>query len=173
MTGANQMNEPDQNKPIGPDENAESIIRQHRRWTYWVEGRRILGEGNLVLTNRRLLFLHRIESSPEVAASIKNLADAPMETVLDHALTLHKNSFQMPLSSIIQVGIGSLAGFPLPSIYLNVVYLKGKKLSPHTVAFKFKQSGAGMFSQPQIVMDWNWKRAIRKAIEETGRTKNR
>jgi hypothetical protein len=166
------MNNTDASKPVDP-ENVETIIRQHRRWTHWVEDHRILGEGSLVLTNRRLLFLHRIESSPEVAASIKKLADAPMETVLDHALTLHKNSFQMPLSSIIQVGIGSFAGFPFPIVYLTVVYLKGKKLAPHTVAFQFRKSGSGIFPQPQIIVDWNWKRAIRKAIEDTGRIKNR
>jgi len=34
-----------------------------------------------VLTNRRLMFLNVIQSSPEVTESIKKLADAPMEVV--------------------------------------------------------------------------------------------
>jgi hypothetical protein len=146
------------------DENLETIIRQHRRWTRLVEGNRTVGEGSLILTNRRLLFLHRIVSSPEVAASIKKLADAPIEMVLDHALTLHKNSFQIPLSSIMQVGVVALFGFPFPQFCLSVLYLAGKKLTPHTVAFQFAKSQSEMFSQPQVIADWGWKRAIRRAV---------
>jgi hypothetical protein len=153
----------------GQDENLETIIRQHRRWTRLVEGSRPIGEGSLILTNRRLLFLHRIKSSPDVTASIKKLADAPIETVLDHALTLHKRSFQIPLTSIMQVGIVTLFGFPFPHFCLSVLYLAGKKLAPYTAAFQFGTSQSDMFSKPQVIVDWSWKRAIRRAIQETGR----
>jgi hypothetical protein len=155
----------------GQDENLETIIRQHRRWTRLVEGSRPTGEGSLILTNRRLLFLHRIKSSPDVTASIKKLADAPIETVLDHALTLHKRSFQIPLTSIMQVGIVTLFGFPFPHFCLSVLYLAGKKLAPYTAAFQFGKSQSDMFSKPQVIVDWSWKRAIRRAIQETGRLK--
>jgi hypothetical protein len=163
------MHENNDIKTVGQDENPETIIRQHRRWTYWVEARRTMGEGSLILTNRRLLFLHRIAGSPEVTASIKKLADAPIETVLDHALTLHKNNFQIPLSSIIRVGIGAFGGYPVPHFYLSVFYLESKKLTPHTVAYQFKKSRSGLFSQPQIITDWGWQRAIRRAIKEAVR----
>ena len=162
------MNKTDKIKTAGQAENLEAIIRQHRRWTHWVENGRTIGEGNLVLTNRRLLFLHRIEASPDVAESIKKLADAPMEMVLDHALTLHKNCFQIPLSSIMQVGVVALFGFPFPHFCLSVVYLKGKKLTPYTANFQFKNSQPEIFSQPQVIVDWGWKRAIRRAIRQTG-----
>jgi hypothetical protein len=165
------MNKTDKIKTAGQDENLETIIKQHRRWTHWVDGSRTIGEGSLILTNRRLLFLHRIEASPDVAESIKKLADAPIKTVLDHALTLHKNCFQIPLSSIMQVGVIALFGFPLPHFCLSVVYLKGKKLTPHTADFKFRTANSGMFSQPQVIAGWSWKRAIRKAIQQTGRLK--
>jgi hypothetical protein len=154
------MDKIDKVKTAVQDSKLETIIRQHRRWTNWVEPRRIRGEGSLILTNRRLLFLHRIEASPSVAASIKKLADAPIETVLDHALTLHKDNFQIPLSSIVQVGICSLVGFPFPYFYLSVFYLEGKKMTPHTAAFQFRNS-----TQPQIIMDWGWKGAIRRTIK--------
>jgi hypothetical protein len=167
------MSRTDKIKTAGQDENLEAIIRQHRRWTYWLEAGRTIGEGNLILTNRRLLFLHRIEASPDVAESIKKLADAPIEMVLDHALTLHKNSFQIPLSSIMQIGVITLFGFPFPHFCLSVVYLKGKKLTPHTADFKFITSGSGMLSQPQVIADFSWKRSIRKAIQETGRLKKK
>ncbi len=157
----------------GQDKDAEIIIRQHRRWTHWLEGNKVLGEGNLILTNRRLLFLHRIVSSPDVSASIKELADAPLEAVLDHALTLHKNSYQVPLSSIMQVGVITLFGFPLPRFCLEIVYLKGKKLDPHTADFKFIALGSGMLAPPQLFVDLGWQKAIRKAIQETGRLKTK
>ena len=160
-------------RTAGQDENIETILRQHRRWTRLVEGSRSTGEGSLILTNRRLLFLHRIGSSPDVTESIKKLADAPMETVLDHALTLHKSSFQIPLSSIMQVGIVTLFGFPFPHFCLSVFYLAGKKLTPHTAAFQFGKPQSYVLSKPQIIMDWSWKRAIRRAIQETGRLKTR
>ncbi len=167
------MNKTDEIKTAGRAENLEAIIRQHRRWAHRVEAGWTIGDGSLILTNRRLLFLHRIEASPEVAESIKKLADAPIEMVLDHALTLHKNCLQIPLSSIIQVGVVALFGFPFPNFCLNVVYLAGKKLAPHTADFKFGKPPAEMFAQPQVMTDWGWKRAIRRAIQQAGRAKTR
>lgn len=167
------MNKKDDIKTAGQAENVETIIRQHRRWTHWLEAGRTMGDGSLILTNRRLLFLHRIEASPDVAESIRKLADAPIETVLDHALTLHKSCFQIPLSSIMQTGVIALFGFPFPQFCLSIIYLKGKKLTPHTADFQFKTPKSEMFPQPQLIADWSWKRAIRRAIQETGRLKTK
>ena len=162
------MSSKDEIKSAGQGENPEIILKQHRRWTRWMEGSRTMGEGSLILTNRRLLFLHRIEASPSIAASIKKLADAPMETVLDHALTLHKNCFQIPLSSIIKVEIGISIGFPFPYFYLGVLYLHSRKLTPHTAAFHFKRPKFDISFQPQLIADWSWKRAIQRAIQQAG-----
>lgn len=120
----------------------------------------------MVLTNRRLLFLHRIEASPVVTASIKKLADAPVETVLNHALTLHKKCFQISLSSIVNTGIGIFAGFPIPHFYLWVTHLKGKNQVINTVAFQFTTTQHGIFFEPQIITDWGWKGAIQRAVRE-------
>jgi len=152
---------------MAQDIKEEFIIRQHRHWTRWLQSRWTLGEGNLVLTNRRLLFLHRIESSPEVTASIKKLADAPIETVLNHALTLHKKCFQIPLSSITGIGIGAYFRPPFPYCYLKVSYLKGKQQIPQTVAFQFKRPKHEIMLHQQLITDLGWKRAIRRAIRET------
>ena len=153
------------------DSKVEIIIRQHRHWTCWIKAHRTVGEGNLVLTNRRLIFLHRIQASPNVDAIIKKLADAPVETVLNHALTLHKNCFQIPLSSIVRVGIGAFIWFPLPHFYLGVSYLKGNKQTPHTVAFQFRSAKSQIFWPPQIIKDWGWVRVINRAMQETGSPK--
>ena len=137
----------------------------------WIKARRIMGEGNLVLTNRRLIFLHKIQASPDVDAIIKKLADAPIETVLNHALTLHKNCFQIPLLSIVRVVIGTFIRFPFPHFYLSISYLKGNKQIPHTVAFQFKRAKSQIFSPPQIIKDWGWVRVINRAMQETGSPK--
>lgn len=147
----------------------ETIIRQHRRWTQRMESLRVAGEGNLILTNRRLLFLHKVERGPEVAAAIKKLADAPTEAVLDHALTLHKDSIQMPLLSILRVGIGLVPRFPFPRFYLTVYYREGKKQAYRALAFQFKRPRSEILTPPQVVADWNWRRAIRRAIREASR----
>lgn len=146
------------------DKNLEVIIRQHRHWTHRVEGLRVVGQGNLVLTNRRLLFLHRIDASPEVGASIRKLADAPIDTVLDHALTLHKGCLQIPLSAIARVGIGAVSGFPFPHFCLTVYYYEGRKRTPRVAAFQFKRPKAVTFQSPQIISDIRWRKAILRAI---------
>jgi hypothetical protein len=162
-----------QDKKMTQDKEPEIIIRQHRHWTRWIEARRTMGEGNLVLTNRRLLFLHRIQASRDVSASIKKLADAPIETVLNHALTLHKNCFQIPLPSMIRVRIGAFVRFPFPYFYLSVSYHKGKTQTPHTAAFQFVRSKSEVLFHPQIIADWGWMIATRRAIQETGQLKTR
>ena len=141
----------------------ETIIRQHRHWTRWLATRRTLDEGNLVLTNRRLLFLHRIESSPDVTESIRRLADAPIETVLDHALTLHKNCFQIHLQDITRVGIGVFMRFLSPSFYLSVTYRKGKKQTLYIADFQFLRPKTKISFIPQIIQDFFWMNAIKQA----------
>lgn len=142
----------------------EIIIRQHRRWTHLLEKRKTVGQGSLILTDRRLLFLHRVEDSPEIKASIRKLADAPMAAVLDHALSLHKKSFQIPLSAIVRVEVGTFAGFPLPHFFLWLSYLKGRNNIVHEVSFQFTTIQRGIFFEPQLITDLGWKRAIQKTI---------
>jgi hypothetical protein len=143
----------------------EVILRQRRHWTRWIGPGQSVGEGNMVLTNRRLLFLHRINASPEVGALIRKLADEPIETVLNHALTLHKDCLQIPLKSIIRVGVGASAGFPFPRFWLTVHYYeKGGKRTPRAAAFQFKKPKYETFCPPQIIADRGWVAAIRREI---------
>lgn len=146
----------------------EVVLREHRRWARWIKGRRPLGEGNLTLTNRRVIFLHRIQSSPVVETSIKRMADAPMKDVLDYAFTLNKSNFQIPLTSIVKVGIGTFIRFPLPHFYLYILYTQGKKKLPGTVAFQFRRPILQVIIRPHIIEVWKWRRAIKQAIKETG-----
>jgi hypothetical protein len=156
--------------PVEPPqyEGPENIIRQHRRLAYLVEVREVKGEGSLILTNHRLLFLNRIERSPQIEADIKRLADAPMKEVLDHGLALNRENLEIPLSSIIQTGVGNLYSFPMPRFCLSVYYLHPTKLTPHTVTFQFRNARSGIlfgiFTQPQVITAWSWGKSIRKAM---------
>ena len=157
----------DETTIIGNNQGEEVILKQHRRWTHLLEKRKTVGQGSLILTDRRLLFLHRIEDSPDVQSSIKKLANAPMGEVLDHALTLNRKSFQMQLSAILQVQVGMFAGFPLPHFYLWVSYLKGKNNIVHEVSFQFTTIQHGVLFEPQLFTDLSWKQAIQNAVKQS------
>ena len=42
---------------MAKNKEPERIIKEHRKWTQWIETPRALRLGNLVFTNRRLIFL--------------------------------------------------------------------------------------------------------------------
>ena len=144
----------------------EVILKDHRRWTRWVSGPFYLGEGNLTLTNRRVLFLHRITSNPSLTENMKRLAGSPTEAVLDYAFTLNKKNFQIPLSRIARVGTGLYFRFLLPHFYLKLSYYEGKKNNLRDVSFRFRWIPLDAPLHPQVVENWKWARAIRKAVSE-------
>ncbi|MBN1643245.1 MAG: hypothetical protein JW856_00265 [Dehalococcoidales bacterium] len=145
---------------------AEKILKEHRRWTQWIEKPRLLKLGNLVLTDRRLIFLHKIQSSPDVKENIKKLADAPMETVLNYAFALDRNNFQMPLSSIAGVRIGTFNWNPFPHICLTVVYFDGRQTTNRVASFQFIRPIKQTILKPQIVVLIGWIRDINHAIKD-------
>ncbi len=144
----------------------ERIIKEHRRWTQWVQNSRRMWLGNLVLTNRRLMFLHKIESSDSVKSNIKRLADAPMETVLNYAFTLNPNNFQIPLNSIINATIGVYKIDPFPHMCLTVTFYDKRLQGPNRVSFQFIRPLKETFLKPQIVVDWGWGKTIRQTVKE-------
>jgi len=145
----------------------EKIIKEHRHWTQWIERHHLMQLGNLVLTNRRLIFLHMIQSSPEVKEHIKNLADAPTESVLNYAFTLNRNNFQIPLSSIGNVTIGTFRWNPFPHVCLTVVYFDGKQVSSRSASFQFIRPIKQTILKPQLIVDIGWVMAIKKAMRDS------
>ena len=148
----------------------ERIIKEHRKWTQWIQTPKKLRLGNLVLTNRRLIFLNIIQSSPEVTDSIKKLADAPIELVLNQAFKLNGDNFQIPLSAIAGLKIGAYNWTPIPHVCLSVVFYDGKKPQNRMVAFQFIRPYKQTILKPEIILLFDWIRVIKKAIQtaETG-----
>lgn len=143
---------------------AEKILKEHRRWTHWIENRHTMRLGNMILTNRRLIFLHKIQSSPDIKENIRKLADVPIETVLNYALTLNRNNFQIPLSSIISAGIGTFNWTPFPHVCLTVTYFDGKHNTRSSASFQFIRPIKQTILKPQIVAVIGWIRATKQAI---------
>ena len=149
----------------------EIIIKEHRKWTQWIETPRALRLGNLVLTNRRLIFLHVIESSPEVKENIKKLADAPIDSVLNYAYTLNKNNFQIPLSNVIGLKIGAYNWTPIPHVCLTIIYVDRKYLTNRMASFQFIRPYKQTILKPQFMLVMDWIRAIKQAIKNADTTK--
>jgi len=156
---------------VGKNKEPEKIIKEHRKWTQWIETPRALRLGNLVLTNRRLIFLHIIESSPEVKENIKKLADAPIESVLNYAYTLNNKNFQIPLSNVIGLKLGAYNWTPIPHFCLSIIFVDRKYLTNRMVSFQFIRPYKQTILKPQFMLVMDWIRAIKQAIKTTDTTK--
>ena len=147
----------------------ETVIKEYPNTTRWLEGERIIGAGNLVLTNKRLAFLHQVMPTDEQLEELRKLSTAPTGEMLDFALALHKKNFQIPVSSLVGVKVGLLTLLPIPRFYLRVAYM-GKKNKNKTTSFMFTISILRGVFQLEIttVLGWVW--IIRKAMKVyTGR----
>jgi hypothetical protein len=105
-----------------------------------------------------------------VTDSIKKLADAPIELVLNQAFKLNGDNFQIPLSAIAGLKIGAYNWTPIPHVCLSVVFYDGKKPQNRMVAFQFIRPYKQTILKPEIILLIDWIREIKKAIQtaETG-----
>ncbi len=148
----------------GKDSQDERVIREYPRWTRWLEGTRILGTGNLILTNRRLVFLHAIDPTPEQIANIEKMARAATADSVDFALSLDKKNFEMPLRNVTRARTGMFAWLPMPRFCLRVDYLEGKREIPRTASFQFTISLLQGLFRFEPAMVWGWAISIRGAV---------
>jgi hypothetical protein len=147
----------------------ERIIKEHRRWTQWLEKPHLTKMGNLVLTNRRLIYLHKTQNSPDLQENIKKLAAAPMEKVLNYAFGLNRNNFQFPLSAVIRVRISTFKWNPFPHICLNITWLDSKTGKPKTASFQFIRPLKDTILHPQLIVALGWTGTINRAIKAAAR----
>ena len=152
-----------------PSASEETVVKEYPNTTRWLEEQRIIGAGNLILTNKRLVFLHQVVPTDEQLEELRKLSTAPTGEMLDFALALHKKNFQIPVSSLVGVKVGLLTLLPIPRFYLRVAYM-GKKNKNKTTSFMFTISILRGVFQLEIttVLGWVW--IIRKAMKVyTGR----
>lgn len=149
--------------------SGETALKEYPNSTRWLEGQQIIGVGNLILTNERLVFLHRVAPTNEQITYLRKLsAGATTNRMLDFALALHKKNFQIPLSSFISVKVGLYSLLPFPRPCLRIFYRSQKKKRVKSTSFMFTIPLLKGFFQLEIttVLGWTWmiKRALKNKL---------
>jgi len=137
----------------------ELVIRRNPNPAYWLDGRII---GNLILTNKRFVFLQRITMTPREKEDSEKLGkETTTEELIDFALRLRKQNFQIPLSSIVSVESKLYTYLP-PTLIMRVTYQS--RLEKKIANFRLKsplKSVLRLYS-PTVV----WVRALREAVKQ-------
>lgn len=157
-----------------PPISEEVVIKEYPRSTRWLEGQQIIGVGNLILTNKRLVFLNQVILTNEQIENFRKLSEGvAVNRMTDFVLTLHKKNFQIPLSSLISVKVGLFSLLPFPRPCLRIFYRSQKKKERvKTASFMFTIPLLKGFFQLEIttVLGWVWmiRRAMRAKQFTTG-----
>jgi len=72
----------------------ERVLKEYPNSTRLLDGKKVTGIGNLILTTERLVFLHQVTLDDKQTESLQKLsATAPLSKLLDYTLTLHKKGY--------------------------------------------------------------------------------
>ena len=147
--------------------SGEAVLKEYPRSTRWMEEKQVIGAGNLILTTERLIFLHQVALTEKQSEHVRKLSEeATTSKLIDHALTLHKNNFQFPLSSITKAKTGLFSILPFPRPCLRISYISGKKKKMKTVSFMFTIPLLKGFFQTEFATVKAWVLLINKAVRQ-------
>ncbi len=145
-----------------PD-SGEIVIKEYPRSTRWLEGQRTAGIGNLILTSRRLIFLHQVQLTDEKIKHMQEISrDRTTDQTIDFALTLHRNSFQIPLTSVVSARVGLYSLLPLPRPCLRISYQKKGEIKSASFMFTIPLLSGFFRFEITDVLSWVWR--IRRAM---------
>ena len=146
----------------------EVVLKEYPRFTRRMEGQQVIGVGNLILTNERLVFLNRVPLNDEEVKYLQKFSGkATTKRTIDLALTLHKKNFQVLLSSVISVKTGLYSILPFPRPCLRISYRSEKKKKQiKTVSFMFTIPLWKGWFQLEITTVRGWVWIIRKAVSQ-------
>ena len=143
----------------------EVVLKEYPRYTHRMEGQQVIGVGNLILTNERLVFLNRVPLNEEEVEYLQKFSGkATTKRTIDLALTLHKKNFQVPLSSVISVKTGLYSILPFPRPCLRISYRSEKKKKIKTISFMFTMPLWKGWFQLEITTIKAWGRIIKEAV---------
>jgi len=143
----------------------EVVLKEYPRSTHRMEGQQVIGVGNLILTNERLVFLNRVPLNDEELEYLQKFSGkATTKRTIDLALALHKKNFQVPLSSVISVKTGLYSILPFPRPCLRISYRSEKKKKIKTISFMFTIPLWKGWFQLEITTIKGWGRIIREAV---------
>ncbi|MFH1381775.1 MAG: hypothetical protein ABIH70_02670 [Chloroflexota bacterium] len=148
--------------------SAERKLKEYPNFTRLLDGQQVAGIGNLILTDRRLVFLHFVDLSDEQVEQIQSIAaDGITDRYVDHVLSLDKKNFQLPLASVVSAGMGLSTWLPLRPC-LRIIYRKrGGKIE--TVSFNFYIPLTRVLVQFELLDVLTWVLRINWARRKAGR----
>ena len=143
---------------------SEQVIKEYPNSTYLLIGNYLDAIGNLILTSERLVFLIRAPLSDEQFEETQRMAqEATANELIDFALTLHKNNFQIPLEKVISAKMGLRSYLPL-AFCLRVFHMgRGRKIKDTSFMFQPPMMKRLMMSEFPTM---GWARAINKAAKK-------
>jgi hypothetical protein len=145
----------------------EVVLKEYPNSTRWLEGQRVMGVGNLILTNERLVFIHQIHISEEEIERLRQLsARITTRELIDTTLPFHKKNFQVPLSSVVGVKTGLLTFFPFPRPCLRIFYQSAKKRQVNRLSFIFTIPLWKGWFQLEITTVMGWAASIKRVLRQ-------
>lgn len=146
----------------------ERVIKEYPSSTRWMEGRKILGVGNLILTNKRLIFLNQVVLSDQQMEALKKISEGgDFDKITDYALDLHKNNFDVPLTSVISAKVGLFTILPFPRPCLRIFWANPKKKDQiKSASFMFTIPLLRGLFQFEIMDAISWVLRINRAVTQ-------
>ena len=143
----------------------EFILKEYPNSTRWLEGQRVIGTGNLILTSERLIFIHQIPISAEEIERLRKLsASITTREMIDITLPFHKKNFHVPLSSVVSVKTGLLSWLPFPRPCLRIFFRSAKKRQINRLTFMFTIPIWKGWFQLEITTVMAWVTTIKRVL---------
>jgi hypothetical protein len=145
--------------------NKEHVIKEYPDRTFWLEGKKLTGMGNLILTSKRLIFLNLVALEEwQIKEAQQLLKENDLNKIIQHTLKLHKKNFQIPLSSITRVRMEMYRIFPFPRLCMRIRYLING--NPIDIGFWFRIPYLMGLRQLEITQVMGWIYAVKNASEK-------
>ena len=145
--------------------SGEVVLKEYPSSTRWLEGQRVIGVGNLVLTSERLVFIHQIPISDEERERLRKLsAKITTREMIDLTLSFHKKNFQVPLSSVVSVKTGLFSLLPFPRPCLRIFFRSAKTQQINRLTFMFTIPIWKGWFQLEVTTVMAWVTTIRRIL---------
>ncbi len=146
----------------------ETVLNEYPQFTQWVDEKKVKGTGNLVLTNRRLLFLHQVVVNEQRRRDAKLLSEkASTQQLIDYALRLDKNNFMFPLLSVAGAKTRINRLLPYPQYSLQVTCYVGPKRELKTYEFLFTVPWLSGLLLKQLATVRGWVKDINSTLQQS------
>jgi hypothetical protein len=153
-----------------PQTSEERVIREYPNVTIWLEGNKVEGWGNLILTSERLIFLNRVVLEEWQMQKVREFSQNPdLQKILDFSMKLHKKNFEIPLSQVVRARVGIYGFVPIPKMCMRIDHLT-RKDNFMTTGFWFRIPFLKGLVQLELTLVWGWVNAVNSAIKVNERS---